>query len=333
MKLPKFLSKFDLANKLAIGLLTAVIILAIACCGLVFMLVFRHERIVLTPAAIDTRLEVGWKSANSEYYKGHGVSIAMLLGNITPKNAQWTADTLAVYLSPKVYAAVRNKILALAQDQNFQRANSFNYFTPENVLFEPSTTRVFVTGTITSSSHSRVLTGSALSDIQQVVYEFTFVMSEGRPVVVDFSSYMGRDPRTLKWYDAHPDRPNPFDKGLKTAVPEVEESAIRSLPQYDELDLPAQPVPISPSMEGGVSPVVPSPGATGVTEHLSGTPSSTSSPAPATPADGKAMDPSAANTFDGVLPAEDVQQPKESTTHLPPPQPLAPMDAPLVRIP
>lgn len=199
MNLTRFGKNWDFALRNNAVLLIAVLFLSLALMVTSILAFFNRERVVLVPPRLDDKMLVAWNNAGAEYFKAFGLFVATLLGNITPANSKFVADQLSVFIEPKLYAPIRTQVLAYADDPRFARAASFNYFSPNKVVWEPSTAKVFVMGTITMSSFNPQISGPY--EYRTVVYEFKFMMNDGRPLIVDFNSYPGNEARTLAWID------------------------------------------------------------------------------------------------------------------------------------
>ncbi len=156
----------------------------------------RHERLVLVPPQLHDKAMVAYNAASAEYFKAWGLFVATLIGNITPENVDFVADAVSPLFSPKIYPAVRAQILSLAKDPVFGKAAAVNYFAPRQVVYEPSTSRVFVIGDMVVSTFEKI------GEIQHVVYEMKFSMRSGLPVIEAFDSYPGTQPHTLKWKES-----------------------------------------------------------------------------------------------------------------------------------
>jgi len=194
----------DLALRNNTILLFTTIILSVCLAICVSMNVSDHERIVLVPPHMDQKMEVSWRHANAAYYKAWGLYATTLVGNVTPKTVDFVADALGFLLHPSIYPRIRAQVKGLAEDPVFQRANAINYFAPHEVTYEVDADRrqkVFVTGQlITSNFEATTAVSGARSDTKWVVYEMTFEQTDGRPVIVELTSYPGRQPHTMKWW-------------------------------------------------------------------------------------------------------------------------------------
>ena len=199
MNLTRLGKNWDLAVRNNTILLLANIFFAIALTVTSVLAFFNRERVILVPPRMDDKMVVAWNNAGAEYFKAFGLFVATLLGNITPANSKFVADQLSVFIEPKLYAPIRTQVLAYADDPRFARGASFNYFSPQKVVWEPGTSKVFVMGTITMSSFNPQVSGPY--EYRTVVYEFKFAMNDGRPLIVDFNSYPGNDARTVAWVE------------------------------------------------------------------------------------------------------------------------------------
>ena len=180
-------------------------VLGLACAALsvavlisVGTLASRHDRIVVVPPGLSGPVAVDWGRADAEYLKTFGIFYATLLGTITPRNAEYVADRLTSMTAPSVYPHIRKSILSVAKDPSFAGSGSTTNFVSNQVVFEPQTGKVFVSG------DNRVYSGFGQPKIAQVVYEMDIRIVEGRPVVHSVTNYPGTEPRTTEWKAAHP---------------------------------------------------------------------------------------------------------------------------------
>ena len=175
--------------------------LAAACVGLTVITLFSvyvtlttHERIVVVPAGLKDRAAVSWNSADSTYLKSFGLFIATLIGNITPANVKFVSDSLSTYLAPDIYSEVRKKMLQLADSSDFADSASSTRFVPLDILYEPDTNKVFVSG--------QMIVASAITkQTQNLIYEMQIEVLNGQPIVQNVTSYDGLEFHTKKWLD------------------------------------------------------------------------------------------------------------------------------------
>lgn len=200
MKLQDISRSYEALGQSNRMLMVTALCLAISLVCMSFILLTRHERVVLVPSYIDQRMEVSWNSANQAYYKSFAVQVAMLIGNVTPGTLKFTTDYLGMVMSAEVYSKVKPQLTAYGKDESFLRGTVFSYFTVQALHFEDKVNKVFVTGFL-NSSPMQIATGPGASRIEtkQVTYEMQFKMSNGRPLIVAFDSYPGNQPRTQEW--------------------------------------------------------------------------------------------------------------------------------------
>lgn len=170
---------------------------AIMAAGLVFAIVSLsavRERVVLVPPNLDKKAEIAWASANKEYLKSFALYMATLVGNIQPKSSSVVLDSVSAFMDPSIYTDFRRQLMTIIEDPVFRSSGSVISFMPGSIQYENETSRVFVTGTIITS------TSGAQKYQKQVTYEIGVRIREGRPWVTHFTSYEGTVPRTVSWY-------------------------------------------------------------------------------------------------------------------------------------
>ncbi|MBV7542102.1 type IV conjugative transfer system protein TraE [Acidovorax sp. sic0104] len=153
-----------------------------------------RERVVLVPPNLDKKAQIAWAGADKEYLKSFGLYMATLVGNIQPKSSSVVLDSVGVFMDPAIYNDFRRQLLAVIEDPVFKSSGSVISFLPSSVQYEAETTRVFITGTIVTS------TAGSQKYQKQVTYEVGTVIREGRPYVTHFTSYEGNVPRTVTWW-------------------------------------------------------------------------------------------------------------------------------------
>ena len=165
--------------------------------GLVYAIVAvngQRERVILVPPNLDKRAEIAWKAADKEYIKSFALYIAVLVGNMQPKSSAVILDSVSAFMDPAIYHDFRRQLLTLIEDPVFKASGSVISFIPSSIQYEAETSRVFVTGTIITS------TSGAQKYQKQVTYELGVLIREGRPWVAHFLSYEGTIPRTVGWH-------------------------------------------------------------------------------------------------------------------------------------
>ncbi len=153
-----------------------------------------HDRVILVPPSLDQKAMIGWNHANKEYLKSFGLYIATLVGNIQPKSSAVVLDSVSAFMDPRIYTSFRSQLMTLIEDPVFKSSGSVISFLPSSIQYETETSRVFVAGTIITS------TSGSQKYQKQVIYEIGAQIREGRPWVTHFTSYEGNIPRTVTWW-------------------------------------------------------------------------------------------------------------------------------------
>ena len=149
----------------------------------VFGWVQQDKTVVLVPPNLDERTEVSLRHASMGYKKAWALTVAQLTGNITPGNADLVLDSLGELFSPDAY---RSMSLSLATQVNEIKRDSLTVsFEPRQILYEPATDKVFVTGSFKSQGAS----GQPIQAIR--TYEFIVDIHLGRPWISRFAPYEG----------------------------------------------------------------------------------------------------------------------------------------------
>lgn len=158
-----------------------------------------HERLVISPPYVNEKMEIAWDSANQEYVKSFGLYLSGVIGNITPKNADFIIETLSYFLDPSIYSEARIKLKSMTSDPVFNDSGVFSYYLPNGIVYEPETKKVFVLGDLVMGSAARAPKPTPM------VYEFKIVISKGRPLVKSIDNYSGTEARTAQWKLNHPE--------------------------------------------------------------------------------------------------------------------------------
>ncbi len=154
----------------------------------------QHDRVVLVPPSLDKKAEIAWDHANKEYIKSFGLYMSTLVGNIQPKSSSVVLDSVSAFMDPGIYTDFRSQLLAIIEDPTFKASGSVISFLPQSIQYETETSRVFVTGSIITS------TAGSTKYQKNVVYELTVRIREGRPWVTHFTSYEGTQIRSVNWW-------------------------------------------------------------------------------------------------------------------------------------
>lgn len=195
MKLPSLFRSFDEALRAFWMLLFVTVCLAFAVVLLAVVVATRHERVVLTPPYVDKELAIGWSSANADYLKSVGLYFVTLAYSVTPSNVEFVKKAAGTVVDASIYPAVRKRFETTAAEPSFKAYGSVQRFEAGNLLYEPDTSKVFVSGE---------LTGGGRTGAQSITYELRIVMRNGRPWITSVDTYDGLTPHTLKWLAEHP---------------------------------------------------------------------------------------------------------------------------------
>jgi conjugal transfer pilus assembly protein TraE len=196
LKASIFSKNFDSAVASAKLLMLVVICLVILNIFFGIALLRSRTQTILVPPNMDHSVRIGYAEADADYYKSWGLYVAEMVGNLTPGNANFVSTALGRLFSSSDYQKVTSAVLA--QGQSMAHNGVVSFFKAEAVIWEPQTSRVFVTGTRREVSPN----GNA-SSVQTVTYQMRVSMSAGQPVLDQFITYEGQA-HTLAWEKANP---------------------------------------------------------------------------------------------------------------------------------
>lgn len=200
LKVSLFSKNFDSAVAAAKTLTFVVIALVVLNLFFGITLLRTREQVVLVPPGLTKQVRIGYAQADASYYKSWGLYVAEMVGNLTPGNAGFVADALGRLFSARDYGAVRAAVLS--QGETMAQNSVVSFFKADAVIWEPQTSRIFVTGDRRQMSP----TGTATS-VETVTYQMRVSMSAGQPVLDHFSVYSGV-PHTLAWEKSNPAQPS-----------------------------------------------------------------------------------------------------------------------------
>lgn len=176
------------------SLLLSNIILATGLAYAVIQLSGQHDRVILVPPSMDKKAAIAWDAADKEYKKSFGLYMATLVGSIQPKTSTTVLDSVSAFMEPLVYNDFRSKLLLIINDPVFKSSGSVISFIPHSIQYENETSRVFVTGSIVTS------TSGSTKYSKNVVYELGVRIREGRPWIFHFTSYEGNQIHSVNWW-------------------------------------------------------------------------------------------------------------------------------------
>lgn len=151
---------------------------------LVMGIVFRSQIVTIVPSNVMTKSTYTSNSADDSALSSWGLYVATLLGNVTPSNADFTADTVGHLLTPSIYKKVMDGIAAqvtrIKQDQLTLK------FDPAEVKYNAAKGAVTVNGWLTTTDTH------GTSQRQDTTYEIYFDVVNYQPRVVGLTSYPGK---------------------------------------------------------------------------------------------------------------------------------------------
>lgn len=180
----------SLSNKL---LLVANLILSAAVLMLGGAAIHNRDRLVVVPPNIDQPYIMGWRSATPEFFKSMGLYFSGLIGQISPRNIEFTIGIIDRFCDPPIADGIKKKLRAIAADYQFQQSTSHAWFEAEKVAWEERAGKIFVIGRLMTSTLNRGVF------IKPVTYEYKIDIREGQPIITHFDSYEGNVPHTEEW--------------------------------------------------------------------------------------------------------------------------------------
>lgn len=153
--------------------------------------------VVLVPPHLNTEVEIARNNAASQLKESWGLYLAELLGNVTPDNTDFIQKAISPLLSSAIYREVIN---AMTEQANAIRIdNVATSYKPREVLYEPETDKVFVTGELTTYGLNNV------AEKNKRTYEFKFDLDNYRPRLTRIDVYRD-EPRTLEFFKLKKDK-------------------------------------------------------------------------------------------------------------------------------
>ena len=157
--------------------------LSIAVLILVFMVSSKSTEIIVMPPDYFEPVIIDDGYANQSYAAGHAVGIALLMGNISPKNVDFVTTSLSKKLSPALQVSLTSALETEAKLIKRRRARQI--FEVEDVMFRNADGIVWVWGT-------KETTIAANTIREPFTYEMRIVPNHGSPKITHFDAYAGR---------------------------------------------------------------------------------------------------------------------------------------------
>lgn len=149
-----------------------------------FVAVSKEQVVTIQPYTLSDEAWVSKSDASQSYKEAWGLLLATLTGNVTPASLRFVRERLEPLLSPQIYQQVMEAIevqaLYIRNDRISMR------FEPREVVYEPNSNIVFVTGDSFLTSAS----GETIRDRR--TYEYRIDIRNYQPVVSYIDTYTGR---------------------------------------------------------------------------------------------------------------------------------------------
>lgn len=149
----------------------------------VLALAGQGETLVLVPPRLDEPAKVAAHQGDAAFKKAWGYFAASLVGNITPKNADFVLSTLEKMTSGEARTFILERV---AQDLELLKQEQVTMtFEVTQVLYEPETDKVFVSG------RASVSQPGAKPAPTEETFEMKIDVRQYAPLIVHFAVYPG----------------------------------------------------------------------------------------------------------------------------------------------
>jgi conjugal transfer pilus assembly protein TraE len=169
-----------------------------ACIGLVALNVLtsigwlkKDRSVILIPPGLSEKSEIATNKASEGYKKAWGAYTAMLLGNVTPENADFVLDALAGMVSGEMRLIVVDQIAAELETLKEEKVSST--FEMLSVIYEPESDKVFVAGRNRLVGIPGV---DGKTTPNEQTFEFKIDVKQYSPLITHMASYTG-EPKIL----------------------------------------------------------------------------------------------------------------------------------------
>lgn len=148
----------------------------------------RHEVVVMLPPQLSKEGFVTNNGASDEILTQWGISIAELLGNVTPATASFLKTSISPMLTPTIYQKAMNAIEE--QVKQVKEEQITIRFSPNYARIDPETKTVVIGGELTT-------TGVRENSQQELrTYEFGLVVQNYRVLIDAINVYKGAPKNT-----------------------------------------------------------------------------------------------------------------------------------------
>lgn len=159
--------------------------------AIIAMLALSHMRsdqmVVFAPSLLDRQTYVTRDQASIEYWEDQSLTVAALLGNVTPGNVDFVLSRLREVVAPEAYRRIIE--VATSELTEVRNKSMSILFEAQNVIFDPALNRYFVTG------RQHIILASGRRSQQNLTFEMGWRMENYRPQLTHIDTYVGM-PRT-----------------------------------------------------------------------------------------------------------------------------------------
>lgn len=152
-------------------------------------LLLKDRTLVLVPPDLNEAAELSRRHASEGYKKAWGVHTAVLLGNITPENADFVLKSFEGMVSGDIRQDIQAQVAQALDALRQERVSSV--FELRQVAYEPPTDKVFVSG------RANLVGAGGKGSYSDQTYEFQIDVRQYSPVITHLALYPGA-PRTLE---------------------------------------------------------------------------------------------------------------------------------------
>ena len=179
-------SNIEAANRF-LKFVVAVIGLAVLANSIFVYTMARHERTILVPAGLNSRVEVTDGQASDDYLKLMTRYAAGLALNYTPATAREQFGELLDLYSPEAFPEARKTLYSLAD--TVETTNITSSFYIESIKVDRKNGAIEATGLKRQFAQD----GNPIGGAQQDTYEMTYRISDGRFMLTAFSEKGGKN--------------------------------------------------------------------------------------------------------------------------------------------
>lgn len=146
--------------------------------NLVLVVLLRsNQTVVLVPPTLEKEAKIGTRQADRAYLEAWGLFFATMMGNVTPRNIDFTLASLQRFMAPDIYQEMSQSLIE--QAKTIKAGNFALSFAVQELAYDEADHKVKVKGQ--SSLHGPF--GKAQS--QTRTYEFQIDIRNYGPVIRD----------------------------------------------------------------------------------------------------------------------------------------------------